>query len=1013
MFTDIFIKRPVLATVVSLLIFLIGLHAMHSLPLREYPKMDNTVITITTTYPGASAEVVQGFITSIIEKSIAGADGIDYITASSTQSVSTVQAYIKLNFNPNVAFTDIMSKVSQVQGQLPPQSELPTIQKDTGSTVALMYASFYSNEMTPQQVTDYINRVIRPRMQTVQGVSSISIYGGNTFAMRIWLNPQRMAALNITPAEVNRALLANNFQSAPGQTKGQYVAFNITADTDMHDAETFSNLIVSSSKDGTLIRLRDIADVQLGSQSYDSIVTFNSQKAIFIGVNATPAANPLTVIKDIRALMPELEKKYPPALKSSIVYDSTKYISASIDEVITTISEATCIVILVIFLFLGSFRSVLIPVVTIPLSLIGVCTLMLMLGYSLNLLTLLAMVLAIGLVVDDAIVVVENIHRHIEGGMTPFDAAIRGAREIAMPVISMTITLAAVYTPIGFMSGLTGALFTEFAFTLACAVILSGVVALTLSPMLCAKLLNASSSDGGFTRYLDHKFEQLKTYYEKKLHHVLDYRPVVPVFVLIILTSCYFLYVSSPQELAPEEDKSVLFAQATAPEYANIYYTAAFTKELERIFKALPEAQGYFVINGSGAPNTAFGGLMLKSWDERKRSQKQINNMIQPEVGQIAGINAVLFPLPALPVGGSPLAIQFIINSTSSYEIVYQMSQRILEEAKKSGMYLFVDNTLKFNKPQLNISINREKAGQMGITMQDIGQALAVSLGGNYINLFSMQGQSYQVIPQALRELRLSPEKIASIYIRAANEEMIPLSTLIDISTSAEPNNFSEFQQLNSATIQGMLAPGTSIGEALTFLKQKADEILPKGVSYDYAGQSRQYIQEGSALVYTFIFAIVIIFLVLAAQFESFRDPLVILISVPMSIFGALIPINLGLASINIYTQVGLITLVGLITKHGILMVDFANHLQTSEKLSVREAIQKAAGIRLRPILMTTAAMVLGVTPLLLASGAGAVSRFSIGLVIATGMTIGTLFTLFIVPTMYTFIHRAAKPYPS
>ncbi|MDF3054341.1 MAG: multidrug efflux protein [Gammaproteobacteria bacterium] len=952
MFTDIFIKRPVLATVLSLLIFLIGLHAMQTLPLREYPKMDNTVITITTAYPGASAQVVQGFITSIIEKSIAGADGIDYIAATSAQNVSTVQAYIKLNYSPDIAFTDIMSKVSQVQGQLPVQSELPTIKKDTGSTVALMYASFYSDEMNPQQITDYINRVIRPRMQTVQGVSSINIFGGNTFAMRIWLSPPRMAALNITAADVQRALLANNFQSAPGQTKGEYVAFNITADTDMHDEETFANLIVSSSKDGTLIRLRDIADVKLGSQSYDSVVTFNSQKAIFIGVNATPAANPLVVIKDIRKLMPELEKKYPPALKSTIVYDSTKYISASVEEVIRTILEATAIVIVVIFLFLGSFRSVFIPVITIPLSLVGVCTLMLMLGYSLNLLTLLAMVLAIGLVVDDAIVVVENIHRHIEEGMTSFNAAIYGAREIATPVISMTITLAAVYAPIGFMTGLTGALFTEFAFTLACSVILSGVIALTLSPMLCAKILSASSSNGRFTRFLDHKFDQLKVYYETKLHNVLEYRPVVLVFIALILTGCYLLYTASPQELAPEEDKSVLFAQATGPEYANIDYTTAFTKELEKLFKSLPETQGYFVINGNGAANMAFGGLMLKPWDQRSRSQTQINRDIQPKLKQIAGVNAVLFPLPALPVGGSLLAVQFVINSTSSYEIIYQMSQKILEEAQKSGMYLFVDNTLRFNKPQLNISINREKAGQMGITMQDIGQALAISLGGNYINFFSMQGQSYQVIPQALRELRLNPEKIAAIYVKTASGDMIPLSTLIDISTTSEPNSLTEFQQLNSATIQGMLAPGVSIGQALTFLKEKADEILPKGVGYDYAGQSRQYIQEGSALLYTFVFAIIIIFLVLAAQFESFRDPLVILISVPMSIFGALIPITLGFASINIYTQVGLITLIGLITKHGILMVDFANKLQILENLSIREAIQKSAGIRLRPILM-------------------------------------------------------------
>jgi multidrug efflux pump len=1003
MFTDIFIKRPVLATVVSLLIFIMGLRSMYDLPLSEYPQMDNTVITVSTIYPGANAEVVQGFITTIIEKSIAGADGIDYIAATSQQGLSTVQAYIKLNYDPDKAFTDIMSKVSEVQGQLPSASELPTIQKDTGSTIALMYASFYSDKMTPGQVTDYVNRVVRPKLQTVQGVSSIDIIGGNTFAMRIWLNPQRMAALGITPTDVNNALTKNNFQSAPGQTKGQYVAYNISANTGIHDAETFSNLVVKN--DGsTLVRLSDIADVQLGSQSYDSVVTFNGKKAIFIGVNATPVANPLTVIEDIRALMPELEENYPPSLNSKIVYDSTKYISASIDEVIMTILEATVIVIVVIFLFLGSLRSVVIPVITIPLSLVGVCTLMLALGYSLNLLTLLAMVLAIGMVVDDAIVVVENIHRHIEEGKTPFNAAIEGAREIALPVISMTITLAAVYAPIGFMSGLTGALFTEFAFTLACSVILSGVIALTLSPMMCSKVLNAQMADNRFVKFLDERFERLKNSYQRKLHYVLSIRPVVVVFAVIILTSCYFLYTTTKSELAPEEDQSVLFAQATAPEYANIDYLSAYTKEFDKIFEALPETEAYFVINGNGATNTAFAGLMLKPWNERKRSQKQINRLVQPEIRQIAGIQAVVFPLPSLPVGGSPLPIQFIVNSTASYEVVYQKSQELLAAAKESGMFMFVDNTLKFNKPQLDININREKAGQMGITMQDIGQALAVSLGGNYTNYFSMEGQSYQVIPQVLRELRLNPEQIAEIYVKTSTGNLIPLSTLVDISTSSQPNSLTEFQQLNSATIQGILAPGTTVGTALAFLQNKASEILPKGMTYDYAGQSRQYIQEGSALIYTFLFAIIIIYLVLAAQFESFRDPFIIMVSVPMSIFGALIPLNLGLATINIYTQVGLITLVGLITKHGILMVDFANHLQSEENLTIREAIEKAAGIRLRPILMTTAAMILGVTPLLLASGAGAVSRFDIGLVIAMGMLIGTFFTLFIVPTMYTFI---------
>ncbi|HVV69424.1 MAG TPA: multidrug efflux RND transporter permease subunit [Gammaproteobacteria bacterium] len=1004
-FTDLFIKRPVLATVVSLLIFIFGLRAIHDLPLREYPAMKNTVITVTTSYPGASAEVVQGFVTSILEKSIAGADGIDYMTATSNQGVSTIQVYIKLNYDPNAAFTDIMSKVSEVQGQLPTESKQPTITKATGSTIALMYISYFSKEMSPQQITEFISRVVRPKLQTVSGVSSIDILGGNTFAMRIWLNPQRMAALQISPDDIATALKQNNFQSAAGKTKGEYVAFNINAITDIHDVDTFKDMVVKNNG-STLIRIRDVAEVELGSESYDSLVTFNGQKAIFIGINATPDANPLTVIKDVRKLLPDLRKISPPALQSEVVYDSTRYISASIHDVIKTIIEATIIVIVVIFLFLGSLRSVAIPVVTIPLSLVGVCTLMLGLGYSLNLLTLLAMVLAIGLVVDDAIVVVENIHRHIEEGLTPFAAALQGAREIAGPVIAMTITLAAVYAPIGFMSGLTGALFKEFAFTLASAVIISGIIALTLSPMMCSKVLRSELAETRFARFLDQKFDRLKLFYQRRLNSTLNFRPVVVVFAIIVLTSCYFLYRNTKQELAPTEDQSVLFAQATAPQYANLDYLSTYTNEFNKIYASFPETAGYFVINGGDDPTVAFSGIILKPWAERSRSQQKINPLLQAKIKDVPGVQAAVFPLPSLPTGGNPLPIQFVINSTESYELVYQISQKIVEAARKSGNFIFIDNSLKFNKPELQVNIDRNKAGQLGISMQDIGQALATSLGGNYINVFSMQGQSYEVIPQILRELRLNPDQIANIYVKAGNGQMVPLSTVVNITSATRPNNLTEFQQQNSSTIQGMLIPGKTIGDGLKYLKDQAEKFMPKGMSYDYAGQSRQYIQESSALIYTFFFALIVIFLVLAAQFESFRDPLIILISVPMSICGALIPLNLGLASINIYTQVGLITLIGLISKHGILMVDFANHLQETEGLSKREAIEKAAGIRLRPILMTTGAMILGVVPLIIATGAGAVSRFDIGLVIATGMLIGTLFTLFVVPTMYTFFAK-------
>lgn len=1003
-FTDLFVKRPVLATVVSLLIFLLGLRAIHNLQVREYPELTNTVITVTTAYPGASADVIQGFITNPIEKAISGATGLDYMKSESTQGMSTIKVFVKLNFDPNTAFTDVMSKVAQARKDLPKNALEPVIKKDTGSQIDLMYIGFSSDVMSQGQITDYLTRVVQPKLQTIFGVAAAEILGGNTFAMRIWLNTQKMAAYHISANDVVAAIQQNNYQSAPGETNGQYIAYNLNAKTDLHTEEQFKEMVIKNVN-GTLIRLQDIADVELGAQNYDTSVIFNGQKAVFVGIKATPTGNPLSVIDAVQKQLPVLEKNFPPGLHANVVYDATKYIRASIHEVIKTILEATAIVVIVIFLFLGSVRSVLIPVVTIPLSLVGVCSLMLFLGYSINLLTLLAMVLAIGLVVDDAIVVVENIHRHIEEGMKPFNAAIQGAREIAAPIISMTVTLAAVYAPIGFMTGLTGDLFKEFAFTLASAVIISGIIALTLSPMMCSKILPAVVVKTGFIGFVEKRFEQLKNFYQKRLHNVLNYRYITLIFAITVLVSCYFFFVGTTTELAPNEDQSVLFVGSTAPEYANSDYVTAFTQQFNKIFESLPETQDYFIINGAeGGVNSIFGGDILKPWNERKRSQDEINPILQEQLSQIAGLNTVVFPLPALPTGDTDLPIQFVITSTDDYQKLNAVSDRLLDVAKRSGMFMFIDNTLKFTKPELEINIDRDKAAQLGITMQDIGNAMATVMGGNYINLFSGQGQSYQVIPEAKRQFRLNPSDINYNYIKTATGDMVPLSTVISYQEKVIPNSLTHFQQLNSATLQGLMMPGKTIGDGLKFLQQQADKMLPKGMSYDYAGQSRQFIQESGALMYTFFFAIIFIYLVLAAQFESLRDPFIVLISVPMSICGALVFLYLGLATINIYTQVGLITLIGLISKHGILMVDFANKLQQKEGLTPRAAIEKAASIRLRPILMTTAAMVVGVVPLILATGAGAKSRFDIGLVIATGMAIGTMFTLFVVPTMYLFL---------
>lgn len=1004
-FTDIFIRRPVLATVVSLLILLFGLRAIYDLPVRQFPAMENTVITVTTAYPGANADLIQGFITSPLQKSIAGADGIDYLTSESTQGASTIKAFIKLNYSPQQAFTNIMAKVAEVRGELPKNSEQPVIQKEAAEGSALMYISFDSEKMSPQQITDYVSRVVQPEIETISGVSQAQILGGSVFAMRIWLNPQRMGALNITASDITNALQQKNFQTAAGKTKGEYVAVNVSATTDLHTQQQFENIVVKN-ENGSLIRLREVAKVRLGSENYDSLVTFNGKKAVFMAINATPTANPLTVISSVRKVLPGIFNNSPPSLTGNIVYDATKFIRVSIDEVITTIVEATIIVIIVIFLFLGSLRSVFIPVVTIPLSLIGVCSLMLALGYSINLLTLLAMVLAIGLVVDDAIVVVENIHRHIEDGLTPFKAALQGAREIATPVISMTLTLAAVYAPIGFMGGLTGALFKEFAFTLACAVIISGIIALTLSPMMCSKILSSDASSGRFAHYIDSIFNRIKGFYERRLTNVLKYRSVIIVFALVVLTSLFFLYHFSNKETAPQEDEGFLIVFAQAPQYSTIDYVTKFTAEFNQIFKSIPQVQDYFVINGMGAVNSVIAGLVLKPWDERSKTATQLNEPLQHQVSQIAGLQSFIVQPPSLPgtEGGAP--VQFVITSTSDYKLIYPVAEKIVAAAQKSGLFIFVNNTLMFNKPMYTLKINRNKAANLNINIENIGNSLSTALAGGYINRFSMEGQSYKVIPQLQRSFRARQRQLRELYVRTGSGAMVPLATIATISESTEPNSLTQFQQLNSATIQGMLKPGVSMGEALSFLQKEAKKELPRGMSYNYLGQSRQFIEEGSALMYTFFFAIIVIFLVLAAQFESFADPFIVLISVPMSICGALIPLNLGFASVNIYTQVGMITLIGLISKHGILMVDFANHLQSEKGFSIHKAIIEAASVRLRPILMTTGAMIFGVFPLIFATGAGAVSRYNIGLVIATGMFIGTAFTLFVVPTMYTLLAK-------
>ncbi|GLR81071.1 multidrug efflux RND transporter permease subunit (plasmid) [Azospirillum oryzae] len=1002
-FTDIFIRRPVLSVVVSLLILLVGIRSMLELPIRQYPQLQNTVITVTTSYPGASPELMQGFIATPIEQAVATAEGLDYLTSSSTQGQSVVTAYVRLNFDPNVAMTDVMAKVQQVKYQLPREANDPVILKSTGETTSILYMGFSSPDLSGAAISDYLTRVVQPVLSTVNGVAQAKILGGQTFAMRLWLDPAKMAARNISPADVSAAVAANNYQSAPGQTKGVFVISNVTANTGLTDVEQFRDMVVKA-KDGALVRMRDIATVELSSKSFDASVAMNGQQAIFIGVDSTPTGNPLNIVEDIRKMEPELRRNLPPGMKMEIVYDSTRFIQASIDEVVKTLLEAVAIVIVVIFLFLGSLRSVLIPVVTIPLSIVGAATFMLALGFSLNLLTLLAMVLAIGLVVDDAIVVVENIHRHIEHGKSAVAASLIGAREIIGPVISMTITLAAVYAPIGLLGGLTGALFREFAFTLAASVIVSGIVALTLSPMMCSVILKEGGSQGRFAAFLDRQFERLAGWYERRLDGMLDYRAATLLFALGILLSVGYLFANTMSELAPEEDQGILFGISKAPQYANLDYIDSFGKQIDDTFASFPETDTRFVLTGIPTLNQGFAGMILKPWGERGRSAKELQPLAQAELGKVTGINVFLVSPPALPGSTGGLPVQMVISSPGDYRTIFDAIERINDAAMKSGMFIVTDTDLKYDSPVVRLKIDRAKAADLGLSMKAVGDTLAVLVGGNYVNRFNLNGRSYEVIPQVPRADRLTPESLTNYYVTSGSGAQIPLSTVVSVDTAVEPNALNKYNQLPSATFSAVPMPGVSMGQVVDFLEEQARTQLPAGFNHAYLSESRQFVTEGSQLMVTFAFALIVIYLVLAAQFESLRDPLVILVSVPMSICGALLPLFFGAATMNIYTQVGLVTLIGLISKHGILLVEFAREMQINEGVDRRTAIEHAARVRLRPILMTTAAMVVGLLPLLTAAGAGAASRFSIGLVIVSGMLIGTLFTLFVLPAVYTLL---------
>lgn len=1017
--TDIFIRRPVLSASLSMVILLIGLRAWMGMKVREFPNLTTTIVTVTTSYPGASSKTVQSFITSRLEHAIAGAPAIDYMTASSAPGLSTIVVHMELNQNPDAALAQILSKVEQVRNQLPAESQAPVVNESNADASALIYLAYYSKVMSQQQINDYLVRVVQPKLQAIPGISEAQILPagsdgtGNSYALRVWLNPTKMAAVGVTGADLVNALRDNDAVSAVGSTRGKDNQFTITANTSLHNVDDFSRLVVKDVG-GTIIRLGDVARTELGSENYDQSVFFNGIPADFIGVEPTPTANALDVAKAVHLLNKRLQATLPPGLHAAVAYDASSYIQKSINDVTWTLVITLLVVMAVIFLFLGSLRTLFIPMVAIPLSIAGAGIMMLAFGFSINLLTLLAIVLAIGLVVDDAIIVVENIHRHLKAGQTAQRAALEGARELAVPVIIMTLTLIGVFLPIAFTGGLTGALFTEFAVTLMAAVLFSGIVALTLSPMLASRMLK-HTSPRGFVHWLDYVFDRLANRYAKSLHLALEHRKMFLAMGAMIFICIPFLVLGARRELAPVEDQGEVLVAGTAQSTATLHYLDQFGNQVRKILASYPETAVVWQINGidvtgSGAgDNALMAGANLKSWNARNRTQGQLLPSVQRKLNHIAGLQSAAFTYPPLPGTGRGLPIQLVVDSSAGYRSINQLGEQIIDQAMRSGKFAYLTKDLRYDSPQINLDIDRNVAASLGVTMSDINADLEPLLGGNYVNRFSLGGHSYQVIPQVSDDLRSSPESLMDYYLRTRSAGLVPLGTVVKLTRSVAPPFLPQFQQQNSATIEGVPAAGVTIGQALEALQGIAKRVLPRDYNIDFAGESREFIHESRSTAVTFALSVLLIFLLLAAQFESFTDSLVVMVSVPLAICGAVAFLYLGVATLNIYTEVGLITLIGLITKQGILIVQFANDLQEANGLGRREAIEVASRIRLRPILMTTAAMVLGVVPLLVATGAGAKSRFDIGLVVASGLSLGALFSLFMVPVMYTYLGRQRR----
>jgi multidrug efflux pump len=1020
-FTEPFIRRPVLAISLSLVLFFFGLRSLGLMPITEYPPTSNTIITVTTHYFGATPKTVGAFITAPLEKAVGQAPGINYMTATSEDGLSIITLYMRMGEDPNAALAQVQAKVNSVINQLPKGVMLPVIQEMSGSGANLMYLTFTGKAYNQQQITDYLTRVVQPAIESVPGIGLTGILppgtgpNGNTYAMRVWLDPEEMAVLGITPAQVSTALQQNNFVAAVGRLRGRYFAVSLSADTALHTVRSFQDLVVATVQ-GVPIQLKQIAKVELGAQTYNSSVLVDGAPAVNIGLQQAPGSNALQVAHGVEQVMARLQHSMPPGMHGFVLYNGAQFIQSSLHEVLVDIAIALLAVIAVIYLFMGSWRALLVPALVIPIAMVGAGTILHALGYTINLLTLLAMVLAIGLVVDDAIIVVENVHRHIEHGSTPLHAALHSAKELASPILVMATTLAAVFARLGFIGGLIGHLFAEFAFTIVATVALSLIVALTLAPMVSARILQAGHA-GRMAHLVDRVFSVLRGAYARTLTGSLRFWPVTVAFALLLTVGLYPLMTISKSELAPPANQGIVYVNGVAQPTATLEYMNAYDRYLTRaVFDQIPARTHSFAVNGVGIGgmllnNDVMAGVVLNPNRSSAITTQGVKDQIQQAVGKVPGLKLSAFGLPPLPGAAVGLPVQFVITSTGGgYHALDAVSTTLIAQAKASGLFSFVCKNLKYDNQITEIHIHRRLAASFGLTMADIGSNLETLLGGNYTNYFDMDGLSYRVVPQVPPALRANPSFLQSYYLKTKDGTELPLSTFVSLHARSAPAFLPQFQQLNAVFIEANPAPGVSLGTALDFLRTHAQKILPPEYQIHYAGVSRQYMHQGGAFAMTFGFALLMVFLLLAAQFESFQDALVVLSAVPVALFGALAPISVGISSVNIFSEVGMVMLMGLISKQGILIVQFARTLQREKGLDKQHAVVEAATLRLRPILMTVAAMIAGAIPLLFATGGGAEARFSMGLVVVSGLGFGSLVSLFVIPAFYQWFGKDLSP---